>query len=145
MLTADDLIKNATIRVTTVRKLVLELLLKSKRPLSHGEISSHKKMTGLDKVTIYRTLEVLKKAKLIHRTLSSDGVWRFCSVHEIESSSNGCSGNHIHFFCGKCKEMSCMPEVKLPWITPPKGAEIHSKQLLVHGHCAKCTLRKKLK
>jgi hypothetical protein len=39
--------------------------------------------------------------------------------------------------------MSCLPEQPLPWVKAPAGAIIHSKQLVVHGHCAACVSKDK--
>jgi hypothetical protein len=37
--------------------------------------------------------------------------------------------------------MFCLPGQPLPWVLPPAGAVIHSKQLVVYGHCAACGAR----
>ncbi|MBF0313948.1 MAG: transcriptional repressor [Oligoflexia bacterium] len=144
MKATEKILSDADVKITAIRILILELLLEAKKPLSQAELSSHKKISSFDKVTVYRTLETLKKSKLIHRTLSTDGIWRFCSIH-TNADSHKCCGNHIHFFCIKCKKTSCMPEVKLPWIEAPEGACIHSKQLLVHGLCKTCFTKEKKK
>lgn len=136
----SDQLKEAGLRRTIVREKILELLNTIGHPLSHQEIISKKAVANFDRVTIYRTLESLQKTGLLHRILGPDGVWRFCA-HELKNEKK-CAGNHIHFFCAECNKMSCMPEMPLPWIDPPNGAIIHSKQLVVHGVCAKCALKK---
>lgn len=131
-----DLVKNAGLRCTQVRKATLFVLSQAKRPLSHQEVISHAKMRSFDRVTVYRTLEAFQKVGLAHRIQGNDGTWRFCG-HQSHSASQ-CSGNHIHFLCANCHQMLCMPEQTLPWVVAPEGATIYSKQLLVHGLCAAC-------
>ena len=135
-----QLLKQSGLRRTTARELILQFLEDAGHPLSHQGILQHfKGMESLDRVTVYRTLETLLEAGLLHRIQGMDGAWRFCR-HKSEGK---CGGNHIHFLCFKCDRMSCLPEQPLPWVSAPAGAVIHSKQLLVHGICAKCAARMK--
>jgi Fur family ferric uptake transcriptional regulator len=137
-----QLLKTTGLRRTTAREAILQLLTNAGRPLSHQDILKRRKGTGsFDRVTVYRTLETLQQAGLLHRIQGTDGTWRFCR-HKYESSGK-CAGNHIHFLCSKCDRMSCLPEQPLPWVSPPAGASIHSKQLVVHGHCAACVAKEK--
>ena len=140
-ITAADLLKNAGLRRTEVREIVLMILKDAGRPLSHQEITSKKIVATFDRVTVYRTLESLQEVKLLHKVLGDDCVWRFCAHRDDNEKS--CGGGHIHFLCRDCNQISCMPEQPLPWITAPKGAKIESKQLLVHGICAKCVSKNK--
>ncbi len=133
----EERLKELGIRATAIRLQILEILSKRKGPVSQPELSSNSKLASFDKVTIYRTLELLKKHKLINQTLSSDGIWHFCAASD-DHSAHQCGGNHLHFYCLKCKKMLCLPEFKLPWIEVPAGMKIINKQLLVQGLCEKC-------
>jgi Fur family ferric uptake transcriptional regulator/Fur family zinc uptake transcriptional regulator len=125
-----------------VREQILKVLSSAGRPLSHQDILKLQKgKRGLDRVTVYRTLETLQDVGLLHRIQGTDGVWRFCR-HKQESAGK-CGGNHIHFLCSRCNQMTCLQEQPLPWIAAPPGATIHSKQLVVHGHCAACVAKEK--
>jgi Fur family transcriptional regulator, ferric uptake regulator len=142
MKTMTQLLKNNGLRRTAAREGILQLLTNAGRPLSHQDILKRRKGRGsFDRVTVYRTLETLEEAGLLHRIQGTDGAWRFCR-HKYESPGQ-CAGNHIHFLCSKCDQMSCLPEQPLPWVSPPAGASIHSKQLVVHGHCAACIAKNK--
>ncbi len=136
-----QLLKTSGLRRTTVRETILRLLDNAGRPLSHQDILRRRGAISFDRVTVYRTLETLQEAGLLHRIQGMDGTWRFCR-HRSESPGK-CSGNHIHFLCARCDLMSCLPEQPLPWVAAPAGATIHSKQLVVHGHCAACVAREK--
>lgn len=136
-----ELLKKNGLRCTQVREMVLKALLYEGRPLSHSEMISKKPISEFDRVTIYRTLESLQKARLIHQIKGTDGISRY-SANDLNDDSK-CSGDHIHFHCSTCQKMTCLPEQALPWIKAPKGFEIHSKQLVVYGKCTKCA--KKIK
>ncbi len=131
----SQLLHSAGLRNTKARKIVLQVLSRADRPLSHQEIAGHPETGSLERVTLYRTLTTLRKAGLLHRVRGIDGVWRFRSHH---ANSGKCGGNHIHFMCLECNEMSCLPEQPLPWVKEPEGAEIFGKQLVVYGRCARC-------
>ncbi len=142
MNTTTLLLKKSGLRRTAAREAILQLLTNAGRPLSHQDIFKRQKRAGsFDRVTLYRTLETLQGAGLLHRIQGTDGTWRFCR-HNY-GSQDKCAGNHIHFLCSKCDRMFCLPEQRLPWISPPAGATIHSKQLVVHGHCAACVAKGK--
>lgn len=136
-----DVFKTTGLRRTPIREALLNLLSQVHQPLSHTDIISQKRMAEFDRVTIYRTLDTLQKAGLLHKILGADGIWRFC-FHTIDSETN-CGGNHIHFMCDNCHTMSCLPDQPLPWISEPAGAVIHSKQLVVRGLCALCNSKMK--
>ncbi len=137
-----NLLKAIGLRRTAAREAILQLLESAGRPLSHQDIYKRLQRIGsFDRVTVYRTLETLLEAGLLHRIQATNGTWRFC--RHTSSTSGKCSGNHIHFLCSKCDRMSCLPEQPLPWVLPPAGAVIHSKQLVVHGFCAGCVTKAK--
>jgi Fur family transcriptional regulator, ferric uptake regulator len=142
MTTSAQLLKKNGLKRTAAREAILKLLGDAGRPLSHPDIvKSGKGEAHFDRVTVYRTLETLQKRGLLHRIQGMDGTWRYC-MHRSEFSGE-CAGNHIHFLCSKCDQMSCLPEQPLPWVAAPAGAIIQSKQLVVHGLCEACVTEEK--
>lgn len=133
-MTTAQLLHAVGLRRTRARKVVLEVLNEMDRPLSHQEIASELEIDRLDRVTLYRTLTTLQQAGLLHRVQGVDGVWRFRG----HTQSGKCGGNHFHFLCLECNQMSCLPEQPLPWVREPEGAEVFGKQLVVYGRCAQC-------
>jgi Fur family transcriptional regulator, ferric uptake regulator len=134
-MTTEQLLRSTGLRRTRARRVVLGILNQADRPLSHREIACSPATTQLDRVTLYRTLTTLEGAGLLHRIQDVDGVWRFRSHH---THQNKCGGNHIHFLCLDCNQMSCLSEQPLPWVKEPPGAEVFGKQLVVYGRCARC-------
>ncbi len=134
-MTTYQILRKAGLRRTKAREAVLNLLLEAMRPLSHQEIAIQPEVDRLDRVTLYRTLTTLQKARLAHRVQGVDGIWRF-SAHGIDHA--GCPGNHPHFLCLHCSKMTCLTEQALPWISVQEGAEVKGKQFVVYGLCPAC-------
>lgn len=130
----DKLLSDAGLRATRQRLVVLELLFREGSPLSHAEILS-KLEEHLDRVTLYRTLETLKKAGIVHQVQGIDGVWRFCA-HDAEAA--GCPGDHAHFLCLSCGRMFCLTDQKMPRVEVPDGMKVEGKQFVIYGTCPEC-------
>lgn len=130
----SKILARAKLRATWQRKTVLELLLKKGYPMSHGEVSAAL-TEPLDRVTLYRTLQALRDAAIVHQVQGLDGAWRFCA-HDTEAS--GCPGGHPHFLCVSCGRMTCLTDQPLQRIEMPAGVEVEGKQLVVYGRCADC-------
>ncbi|MCE5202046.1 MAG: transcriptional repressor [Synergistaceae bacterium] len=135
----EKILSSAGLRMTRQRKVVLELLLENGSPLSHSEISSMLD-EPLDKVTLYRTLQTLRSAAIVHQVQGLDGVWRFCA-HDPDTK--GCPGDHPHFLCLYCGKMFCLTDQHLPRIEVPEGMKVEGKQLVVYGCCPECAPKKK--
>lgn len=139
-----EMLRRAGLRRTPFREALLELLSKEACPLSHGEIGERIEAPEFpggesrDRVTLYRALEALEQAHLVHRIQGVDGVWRF-RAHDAEAPR--CPGGHPHFLCTVCGRMWCLEAQPLPKVVVPEGAEVTGKQLVVYGRCAECRKR----
>jgi Fur family transcriptional regulator, ferric uptake regulator len=135
---AADLLSSRDLRRTAIREKVLSFLIGRGRPLSHAELL---RMIGadIDRVTLYRTLETLQKAGLLHQVLGEDGVSRYGS-HDPDAPS--CPGNHPHFLCRGCGQMLCLSDQAMPHVTVPEHYTVKSKRLVVSGLCAACQGRR---
>jgi Fur family ferric uptake transcriptional regulator len=126
-------LKRVGVRVTAARLDVYTHLLRERRPLSHQEIAIRHEHH--DRVTLYRTLNRLAAAGLVHAVLGLEGVWRFCAHPPLQ---DGCPGNHPHFLCLSCGRMACLTDQKLPHVEVPSEVAVEGKQLLVYGRCVRC-------
>lgn len=82
-------------RMTKPRKHVLEILLKSRFPITAQEIYS--KIKSIDLVSVYRTIELLLKTGVIKEFLFGDGKRRY----EIVNNDN----HHHHLICENCGDI----------------------------------------
>jgi len=132
---ATELLRRSGARATAVRVRVLEILLRAGCPVSQPDLTRSAELAGCDRVTLYRTLKLLREAGLAHAVQGVDGSWRFCAQ---VPGAQGCPGNHPHFLCLSCGRMVCLAEQKLPHVEVPPGVEVQGKQLVVYGRCRPC-------
>jgi Fur family ferric uptake transcriptional regulator/Fur family zinc uptake transcriptional regulator len=92
-----------------------------------------------DRVTLYRVLEALRGAGIVHQVQGLDGVWRFCA-HDPDRP--GCPGDHPHFLCLACGRMICLVGQSLQRVDVPGGCSVEGKQCVVYGRCADCSGKK---
>jgi len=95
---SNTLLENVGLKKTDARVALLNLFLKSKKPLSAKDISAKFSTTGADKVTIYRMLEVMTKKSLIRRVDTGE---REAQYEIIDSHDD-----HHHIICLECKKVS---------------------------------------
>ncbi len=148
-------IRAAGLRCTTARVAVLEHLDTATGPRTHAEVSEALDDRGFDRATIYRNLIELTDKKLVSRVELGDHVWRF----EIKRHGHArdAQGEHPHFLCTTCGEISCLDDVRVA-ITPhprtrsaagtaakkpragtPRGGGIYSvTEVLLKGRCGDC-------
>jgi Fur family ferric uptake transcriptional regulator len=131
------MLKRAGLRPTSARQRVLSSLRAAGRSLSHRELADL--LLGLDRVTIFRSLKNLKKARLVH---SVQGIDRTLRYFINPDEKRGCPGGHPHFLCLKCGGMSCLTDQQIAVVRVPPGAEVRGKQLLVYGDCPSCALKR---
>jgi Fur family ferric uptake transcriptional regulator len=131
---AEALIRETAARVTAPRVRVLAFLLQQSRPFTHHEIVHlFGTKQAIDSVTLYRVLEWLVDANLIHKIAGDDQIWRFSAakspaVHE-----------HAHFQCTKCAMIACFTEIKLPRnISLPAGYTCQEVNFMIKGLCPRC-------
>lgn len=133
--TSQSLLETASLRLTSVRVVILSHLLKMGCPVSHSDLWKKKRIRSFNRVTVYRTLLTLQERGIVHAVQGTDGVWRFCAHG---SEQDGCPGNHPHFVCNKCKRMICLLGQRMPFVEVPEGTAVKAKQLVVYGYCPEC-------
>ncbi|PIE53913.1 MAG: transcriptional regulator [Dethiosulfovibrio peptidovorans] len=128
-------LKKAGLRATSCRIALLRELKRRKTPVTHGDLERAESLKDFDRVTLYRTLNVLEERGLLHRVLGLDGVWRHC---RHDSHPKGCPGDHIHLVCTNCGKMICLDDQPLPIIKAPDGWTVTGKQCVGYGLCGEC-------
>ena len=131
---AAALLENAGLRPTDLRLRILSAILAAGASLSHRDLVD--RMRGVDRVTIYRNLKLLKQSGLVHGVQGVDGVLRYLANPR---AAQGCPGGHPHFLCTRCGKMSCLSDQELPCVSVPSGAQVEGKQFLVYGLCVACS------
>jgi Fur family ferric uptake transcriptional regulator len=98
-------LREAGLRATMPRVLVLEHLRAAAAPVSHPELTEALAGQGVDRATLYRNLSDLAEAGLLHRTDHGDHVWRY----ELRKPAESHEGGHPHFVCRSCGDVQCLP------------------------------------
>ncbi len=130
----DNLLGSAKLRRTGPRVAILGVLLGARRPQTAEQIAVNLAPAAPDKVTIYRTLESLVAAGLVHKAFLQERTWHFELARNCTESQ--C---HPHFTCTNCGDMQCLTEMSLPMAkSPHKGFVIGRQRVQLEGLCPKC-------
>jgi len=130
---AKAMLKNAGLYCTAARVAVIQALAKIKGPVKQDQITRllHRRF---DRVTVYRTLESLLKADLIHKVFLEERAChyelaRYCSKRQC----------HPHFTCTECGRTHCLMDLAMPLAKSPyKGFVIQRQQIRFEGLCPDC-------
>jgi len=123
------------LRNTKPRKLVFEILLsQGHRPISTKELIL-KCTDRADRATIYRSIESLEKAGIIHKIYQG---WKY----KLELSEEF-HGHHHHITCNVCGQVSILDEsdnleVTLSTAASKAGFEMTRHNLELQGICQSC-------
>ena len=92
-----QVLKQNKVRLTTIRKALLIILLLRAQPMSVYDFQNHLKKQGVDahKVTLYRDIELLCKVGIMREVSFTDGFRRY----ELEED------HHHHAVCTACKQV----------------------------------------
>jgi len=130
---ARHMLRETKLYCTEARVAILRVLLEANGPLRQDQIAgweSHK----LNKVTVYRTLDSLAEAGLVHRAFLQTRAWHFDLADHC--SEKQC---HPHFTCTNCGVTRCMTDISLPLAKiPQKGYVISRQQVRLEGLCPAC-------
>jgi Fe2+ or Zn2+ uptake regulation protein len=123
------------LHVTRQRKLVLEILKQSQNHLDAGAIffEAKKKDDRISLATVYRTLDLLKKAGLVEENSLGEDHGHFEATHEIQ---------HYHFTCIHCGKVIELQTGKIQDVVRKtgelQGLKVTDIQLFLRGYCSDC-------
>lgn len=120
----DNLTNLTNIKLTSARKSILELLIKSNKPLSYEDMKDN---ISMDKATFYRNIAIFEEDGIVESFESNDKKRYF----EIKKSP------HSHFICTDCSNIECIHE----------SLDLNLKNYIVEniilkGKCKKCNKSK---
>jgi len=131
---ARNMLKRARLYCTEARIAILKVLLLAARPLRQDQVAEQVAPPAMNKVTVYRTLESLVAAGLVHRAFTQDRAWYF-------ELADHCTDRqcHPHFTCTHCGVTHCLTDISLPMARiPQRGFVIHRQQVQLEGLCPAC-------
>jgi Fe2+ or Zn2+ uptake regulation protein len=129
------ILQNAQIRQTPIRKMLLSILSRTKKPISVPELEANADVQklGSDTVTIYRTLETFYQAGIVNRLEFQEGKFRY----ELSGRNH-----HHHVVCTTCGKVidikDCIDGEAEKQIAMETGFSIQSHSLEFFGLCPDC-------
>ena len=126
------LLKKSGLSITPLRKEVLAFLLEN-------EVSSlddiKKNIKEFDRVTLYRTVKVLLKFKII-KELSFENK-KFFSLNRNINKSSDSFEQSVYFYCMYCNNLTFLNNKIISFdITP--DYEVHQSESIISGKCNLC-------
>ena len=116
----DKKLNQKSIKPTSMRRLVLDILIHKKKAVSLYEIE--KEFDNVERSTIFRTLKTFQDNYLIHSVDDGTGAVKYALCDD------DCTCNlddlHIHFLCNKCGQTHCLKEISVPQLEMPKGFDL---------------------
>ena len=129
-------LKDSDIRPTNIRKEIYRIFTEAEFALSHNDLEL---LTGqkYDRVTIYRTLDLLCANSIIHRVIDDSGISKY-SLSKYEPPEKPEVNKHLHFKCRKCGHTYCFSTIDLPEINFPAQLKVTSLDISAKGICHNC-------
>lgn len=130
----STILKSNKLSETPFRKKVLSIFKKYKEaiPVSVFE----KELDNYNRITLYRTLKVFIKKKIIHE-IAMSGQDTHYAICKEECSSTNHHHQHIHFKCKNCETISCVEINSFPSISIP-SYQIDQLEIQATGLCENC-------
>ncbi len=126
------LLKKSGLSITPLRKEVLAFLLEN-------EISSlddiKKNIKEFDRVTLYRTVKVLIKFKII-KELSFENK-KFLSLNRNINKSSDSFEQSVYFYCMYCNNLTFLNNKIVSFDIAP-DYEVHQSESIISGKCNLC-------
>ena len=133
----EEFLMKKGVKPTSNRLLVMKELLKATHPLSLANLECSLGYS-MDKASIFRVLELFSEKNVVN--VIEDGSRSF-KYELFNEGANNAFGQHVHFYCEKCKEISCFESVRVPLINIPDGYYPRSVNYVIKGLCPKCLKR----
>ena len=129
-----ETLKRKGFKLTPQRRLIVDIIHDAHKHISAEEIVDivRQRMPGVNKSTVYRTLEILEQAGSVYKSEAND---HFIYHHAEE-------GRHHHLVCTKCgKTVECSEDLFDPIersLIKRFGFSADLKHVVVNGLCDSC-------
>jgi Fe2+ or Zn2+ uptake regulation protein len=131
-----DILKRCGLKKTLGRIKILEVLLKSRRPLTGRELLNRLGDDAVDPASVYRTLNALFEREVVHKIEGSDNIYHF-AINRGEDA-------HPHFMCRTCGRMECLKMTAFPRIDidlEEEGYLVERENFFIVGLCPECCMK----
>jgi Fur family ferric uptake transcriptional regulator len=129
-----ETLKEKGLKLTPQRRLIVDIIHDATEHLTAEDIISRvqEKMPGVNKSTIYRTLDILEEGGCVYKSETQDQT----IYHHAEE------GHHHHLICQKCgKIVSCNENIFSTvekTLSEKYGFQVSFKHIVIRGLCGEC-------
>ncbi len=133
-----SLLKHQHIAITKLRRYVIKVLTIANKSLTPPEILKEiRKFQTINKVTLYRILDLLEEKEIVRKILTSNKVGRY---ELIDPLANGKQSLSPHFVCRICKTIT---PIEISDIKSLIEKKMHNDfngplELTIEGICFNC-------
>jgi Fur family ferric uptake transcriptional regulator len=134
----ENIIRNHSLKSTPSRVDILKVLAEKNKVLMLPDINKYLKNKAIDRITLYRTLNIFQEQGIIHKVPDANGGigYALCKHERINHSHQD---DHVHFKCNNCQTLVCLEKIEIPRIKLPRKYKSEKLNFLVEGICDKCS------
>lgn len=129
----EQILVASGIRPTAIRLMILKGIISHDHTFTLTDLEQQ--MMTLDRSTLFRTLMLFVKHKLLHEIDNGSGAKLFC---RCECNHKHQHTPHIHFTCIACHKTFCIKDIDVSQVPKPEGYEVKEINLVMKGLCPKC-------
>jgi len=135
MKNVNKILEQKAIRITPMRQLILEYFLQNDG--TFGLIELENAFPKSDRITIYRTLKTFEERGILH-SIKEEGMEAKYALCKEHCSSIHHLDQHPHFYCERCKQVTCMNSQLIPIMELPNGYTPKEISMMIKGICPNC-------
>jgi len=132
----EHLLDQHHLKKTAPRLKVLSMMADKETATSQPDLESL--MNDVDRVTLYRILNVFEEKGIIHKVFDLNGTanYAICTSNCQEHMHHD---EHLHFNCTQCNNVYCLNDLSLPSFDLPSGFKVDGFTLYASGLCPDCS------
>ena len=138
----ENLLQSHNLKKTAPRLRVLSMMSSKTTATSQPDLESV--MSDIDRVTLYRILNVFEEKGIIHKVFDLNGTANY-AICASDCKENHHHDEHLHFNCTVCKNVYCLDDLHMPELSVPPGFQIEGITIYATGLCPKCNKKQPLK
>lgn len=129
-----EILRKRDLKATSTRLDVLATISNYNSAIPYSEIQ--KSLIDFDRVTLYRTINILVDKGIIHKatTIGEESYFAMCGT---ACNSEDHQHDHIHFTCKVCNKVSCLHLSDKIMVSVP-GHQIDQLNIEASGTCDTC-------
>ena len=130
----EEILQQHDIRITALRLEILKKMRELEYAFSLEDLEA--KLLTFDKSTIFRTIEIFKKAGILQTIDDGEGRKKHC-LQNIDSRDE--HDYHAHITCTRCGRTFCLKNQKVEGIALPEGFRVEQISVVIKGVCLSCS------